>query len=234
MTLIARRFRQIAGASRHLKFMKIITFIRLFLFLYTKLIAVKCFQIDRVKIARMVQFIENKNQQFHQMETGLLNETQERNGTVLSTRILELITNENEYYFAIKTAILHNNMIILIELLRIKGWFDCCDVEIDFFILILIPKLNLEATEEIVNALFDSNLRAKPDSIDSESPDRIGTISIESIQAYLQHLWDNPEELSASYPIYNDHFHNPRLSRIISDHTISIKCFDLIAVGFRC
>lgn len=210
--------------------MRFFTSIAIFLFLYMTHIIVKCQQLDGKKIVEIIKVLEVNDQIFDQTEAVLLNEVIEQKGQVLGVRLWEVIVTETDYYFAIRTAILYNFQNLLIELLEGVGRFGCCDAHIDLFVLILIPKLNLNAQREIVNVLFTRNLRSMPELIDSESHDgdRIGTITIESLRAYIFHLWDNPEELSSSYPIYKEYFHSPLLICVSSNYTILIKCFDLI------
>lgn len=153
------------------------------------------------------------------------------------------IRNEIDFFAYLIISIENNFNFTLRKLLEWPDPFEYNNLHVDFFILILIPKLNnpTSSQTEIINKFFTVDFRSEQFGLElTGSNYKIGTFLHEAIFDFIKYFWNNSRELHQWYPLYRDHLINSTLYNefvslaplITASYFNIINAFDLI-VGFN-
>ena len=220
------------------------------IFFITTALFVRCDGFDKQKMLRMEYFVaeyEEKNQ-FKDLTTDLFCfnsnycvnlESGQRGTEINPNSILDVVKTEINFFAALKIALNNNLNHVLVHLLLLYSPFGNSDAEIDFYILLLLPKLKLTDIDAFVNSLFEVDLRKDKIIFGFENIEisgKIGTFSIISISNFIQNLCNRPTEIYSTYNFYRNHFLNPQITKIITTLKFRVFCivkdllkaFDLI------
>lgn len=177
------------------------------------------------RIIRIFKYIEENENSFEHINSFV--DRRSSSTEMADNDIWSVIRTEWDFYFALRTAIKFSSLEIINDLLHRVDIFRNSDVDVDFFILLTIPKLDPTTAKGMTEYIFASDIRGRLRSSDSV-PSNIGTISFDSLQIYAAHLFSHPEEIAVAYELFRIALQASVTFSIESSYSKIIMIFDLI------
>lgn len=186
--------------------------------------------IDTEKLIRTLQYIEDNEESFESVKREMDSMAVLDDESLVETLKVEAWTfldSDEKFFFALRSAIQRNSKAFLEGILCWTSLFRVEDFEIDFFLLLALPKSSTshESATEMTEFLFNFDIRTNDkNQEDATGVMKIGTFSVQSLRLYLLYLWSHPEEITSGYQLYSHYIHSEKIPGL----STKIRIFDLV------
>lgn len=184
-------------------------------------------------IAQILEIVARNEQYSEQISQAVLKNVDSNEKYIIGPPLMKIISSSDiGYFYVIKSAIKLDYQNLLVAMLNLNTCCKFSHVEVNFFVLLLIPRLNHPKPEKFVDVIITTfHLKANPEQ------KYLTTFSVQTLQAYVIYLLSNPKEILISYQFYRKYLNDPRLENVpyqfdasnTYEHSCLMTVLDLIS-----